>query len=38
MPCIVQNDGRVGMVAKEDWHERGDEFMAQGMPGSVDLQ
>lgn len=38
MPRIVQNDGRVGMVAKEDWHERGDEFMAQGMPGSVDLQ
>lgn len=38
MPCIVQNDGRVGMVAKENWHERGDKFMAQGVPGRVDLQ
>lgn len=38
MPGIVQDDGRVGVVAQEDGHEGGDELMTQGVPGGADLQ
>lgn len=38
MPGVVQNDGRVGMVAKEDGHQGGDELVAQRVPGRGDLQ
>lgn len=38
MPGIVQNDGRVGMVAQEDRHQGRDELMAQCVPGGGDLQ
>lgn len=38
VPGVVQNDGRVGMVAKEDGHQGGDELMAQRVPGRGDLQ
>lgn len=38
MPGVVKNDGRVGVVAKKDGHQGGDELMAQSVPGGGDLQ
>jgi len=38
VPGIVQDDGRVGVVAQEDGHEGGDELMAKRVPGGGDLQ
>lgn len=38
MPGVVQDDGRVGVVAQEDGHEGGDELVAQRVPGGADLQ
>ena len=38
MPGIVQDDGRVGVVAQEDRHEGGNELMAKCVPGRGDLQ
>lgn len=38
MPRIMQDDSRIWVVAKENGHKCGDEFMPQSMPRSVDLQ
>lgn len=38
MPGIVQDNGRVGVVAQKDGHEGRDELMAQCVPGGGDLQ
>lgn len=37
MPRIMQDDSRIWVVAKENGHKCGDEFMPQSMPRSVDL-
>lgn len=38
MPRVVQDNGRVRVVAQEDGHEGRDELMAQCVPGGGDLQ
>lgn len=38
VPRVVQDDSRVGVVPQENGHQSGDELVAQGVPGGVDLQ
>lgn len=38
MPGIVQNNGRVRVVAQKDGHQGRDELMTQCVPGGGDLQ
>lgn len=38
MPGVVQNNGRIGVVAQKDGHEGRNKLVTQCVPGGGDLQ